>query len=385
MGTAAPIRFGQVGPMSTKIVSPTLIPVDDLELHAVAVATAERGVKIKYQVCIGGPPHSEALFDMNNYGKKILCFAAPDGTMLTSFPVEIVPEDSIRPSRKYQFYDAFRNIPISSEISLNVISEEDEESKQLIGSAGVVQMPDLTNGSYTLRCTVSDFDHHDVKLVSYNGLVGEHEVSRIFLNPSGSIVAGQIRAVLSWGKDPSDLDLHCFSSKGEHVYFVRKKDKNLNLDIDVATGFGPETLTVNVEAGVSYYFYVHHFAGEGSLATSGAKLKVYGVPGIDTVYIPWYVSFTSVSFTHPRGPLFWLLIFQYIKLQYFCSNIKSHTIFSFCLYLSSCFFYLSLASVPYGNQYKGYWQVFSLDGTGHVNIVNDIVRDTRGAQSGRKF
>ena len=43
------------------------------------------------------------------------------------------------------------------------------------------------------------------------------------MDPSGTLKDGNIRVVLSWGKDPADLDLHCHSSKGEHVYFVRKR------------------------------------------------------------------------------------------------------------------------------------------------------------------
>jgi len=82
---------------------------------------------------------------------------------------------------------------------------------------------------------------------------------------------------------------------------------------------------------VAYYFYVHHFEGEGSLSTSGAKVKVYGLIGIDTISIP------------------------------------------------------SGVSVKYGGAYKGFWNVFKIDETGHAHVVNEIVKDIKGAQSPRKF
>lgn len=119
------------------------------------------------------------------------------------------------------------------------------------------------------------------------------------------------------------------------MYFVKKVSGNLTLDVDVKDGLGPETLTVNVEEGVNYYFYVHHFEGESDLSKSGAKLKVYGVEGIDTITIPSGAA-------APYGP-------------------------------------------PENTKYKGFWHGFVLEGGKTVRIVNQVVRDTKGAQTGRTF
>lgn len=116
---------------------------------------------------------------------------------------------------------------------------------------------------------------------------------------------------------------------------MKKQHGNLVLDVDVKDGLGPETLTVNLENGVSYYFYVHHFEGKSSLSRSGAKLKVYGVPGIDTLVIP-------VDITAAYG-------------------------------------------LPDNQKYKGFWHGFVLEADRTVRIVNQIVRDTKGAQTGRTF
>jgi len=44
------------------------------------------------------------------------------------------------------------------------------------------------------------------------------------------------------------------------------------------------------------------------------------------------------------------------------------------------------ACVSYGDHaYKGYWHVFKIDEEGKVHIVNKIVKDVRGAQTGRTF
>lgn len=92
------------------------------------------------------------------------------------------------------------------------------------------------------------------------------------------------RMVLSWGENPRDLDSHLVGnhSDGEeyHVYYSHKKEMEdeeelCQLDVDDTTSYGPETVTLNAELNTPYYYYVHLFAGEGTIATSGAKVEVY--------------------------------------------------------------------------------------------------------------
>lgn len=92
------------------------------------------------------------------------------------------------------------------------------------------------------------------------------------------------RMVLSWGEDPRDLDSHLVGnhSNGEeyHVYYSHKKEMEgeeelCQLDVDDTTSYGPETVTLNAELNTPYYYYVHLYAGEGTIATSGAKVEVY--------------------------------------------------------------------------------------------------------------
>jgi uncharacterized protein YfaP (DUF2135 family) len=108
--------------------------------------------------------------------------------------------------------------------------------------------------------------------------------------PTGT---GEIRAVLSWGATPSDLDLHVSgpvsgapSSTRFHVYFgnpnVRDADNDpyCELDVDDTDGNGPETqtITISVDEGNyvagDYHVWVHNFSG-GSFAGSGATLNLF--------------------------------------------------------------------------------------------------------------
>ena len=62
-----------------------------------------------------------------------------------------------------------------------------------------------------------------------------------------------------------------------HVYYANKTAPGINLDVDDVTSYGPETVTIGlnqVQHGI-YTYYVHRYAGTGTLGTSGANVKVY--------------------------------------------------------------------------------------------------------------
>ena len=146
--------------------------------------------------------------------------------------------------------------------------------------------------------------------------------------------SGEVRIVLRWQKDPKDLDLHVCDSEGDHVYFSTKSADNgsITLDIDVQSGFGPETLTLLPKSGVTYCVYVHHYSGEGTLASSGATLSVFGIPGLDTILIP------------------------------------------------------SGACIDYkGNSESGYWHAFKFTVGGRAEIINQIVSKATGTGAAQMF
>ena len=323
---------GKFFPIATAIVDPTGETM--LFLDAVGcVKKATGGFELKFQVLIKSDD-PQAWMDLSNYGEKLFCFGSPDGSILGCWMVDVQPEDAHRPSRVYEFYNALVNVPIEGGVRVDLVNQDTAEDISLDG-VEKIELPELSMGCWLIHPISEGFDDNKSYFVSYKNLWSTIAVNRIFMNPTGSIEDGCIRVVLTWGEDPRDLDLHCFSSKGEHVYFVKKNDKALRLDVDVTNGLGPETLTVTVEAGVTYYFYAHHFAGEGTLSKSGAKMKVYGVQGIDTVVIPSGAS-------APYGP-------------------------------------------PEAKNYKGYWHAFVIEGDGKVRVVNEVVRATAGAQTGRTF
>lgn len=86
----------------------------------------------------------------------------------------------------------------------------------------------------------------------------------------------EMRIVLTWGANPSDLDSH-LQGGIQHVYYGNKIGTGVNLDHDDTTSYGPETITVNfnqIPAG-EYEYYVDWYAGTGTWGTSEARVQVY--------------------------------------------------------------------------------------------------------------
>ncbi|MGG4129937.1 hypothetical protein ABEW19_16865 [Paenibacillus illinoisensis] len=94
----------------------------------------------------------------------------------------------------------------------------------------------------------------------------------------------ETRIVLTWGKDPADLDSHLVGPAGDnsvfHTFFADKQYYNndelmVDLDLDDVTSYGPETTTIRQLLPGTYTFYVHHFSGVSTIKSSGAKIEVF--------------------------------------------------------------------------------------------------------------
>lgn len=90
------------------------------------------------------------------------------------------------------------------------------------------------------------------------------------------------RITLTWGENPSDLDSHLYTPPIEgtpyHVYFNSHGSQTAapfaDLDVDDTSGFGPENIVVAQTAPGTYRYAIHHYSGSGTLASSGAHVKV---------------------------------------------------------------------------------------------------------------
>jgi len=115
---------------------------------------------------------------------------------------------------------------------------------------------------------------------------GEEDSVRVALSPG--LEEGQIRIVLTWGREPQDLDAHLEGPlpDGQPFHVSHRnmgnlqQDEFVRLDTDNQGGWGPETITVLGVAPGTYRYYVHDYTHRDdlqsdALSTSGAEVRLY--------------------------------------------------------------------------------------------------------------
>lgn len=147
-------------------------------------------------------------------------------------------------------------------------------------SSGQYYTAALPAGNYTLEASKDGFITGYANIVAGNSDVCSNQ--NIALTPELS--GGTTRIVLTWAANPRDLDSHVVGTLTDgtvfHTYFGNKSDYDgdievCNLDVDDTTGYGPETITLNPTNSAPYYYYIHRWAGSGTVASSEANIKVY--------------------------------------------------------------------------------------------------------------
>lgn len=162
------------------------------------------------------------------------------------------------------------------------------------GANGEFSFSNVPAGTHSLSASHVDYSTATVPVtVPDGGSVAQN----IVLSPLGVLTM-----VLSWGAQPSDLDLHASGPDGSggrfHVaYYSSNPVPHASLDVDDTSSFGPETVTINVSGDGSgnyvagqYEFWVHNYSGEASFAVSEGRTVL---TGRDTQVGEWLASGAS--------------------------------------------------------------------------------------------
>jgi hypothetical protein len=171
--------------------------------------------------------------------------------------------------------------PIEAELKVKLGSDEKEISGNPTRGIFVSY---LSPGPYTINAVAQGF----YPSTKDNLTVNEGETIEVEMPLIPWLKEDEVaRIVLTWDKDPNDLDSHLFLPRhGElntrHVYYpsanmISKKSDAVAavLDVDDTTSFGPETVTIYKTLDGSYNYAIYHYSGSGSIgSTSKAKIKV---------------------------------------------------------------------------------------------------------------
>lgn len=136
----------------------------------------------------------------------------------------------------------------------------------------------LEPGTYTVTINCPGFVKEEIP-VTVNQV---DTVEELTISPL--MAEGEIRIVLEWGGSPSDLDSYLMgeTDNGEEV-FTNFRNKTCTgtdgrviarQDVDDTNGYGPETTTI-YDINGTYEFFVLDFNHTGTIASSGATVKVY--------------------------------------------------------------------------------------------------------------
>jgi uncharacterized protein YfaP (DUF2135 family) len=139
----------------------------------------------------------------------------------------------------------------------------------------------VPEGGQTLVATLTGFVQTSVPVVMPANATAETSIGMLAVGAGGDNVA----AVLAWGENPRDLDLHMSGPDGSggrfHAYYSAKTPvPHVFLDLDDTSSFGPETMTVTPDGTGSYvpgdyHVWIHHYAGDLSFAESAATVTLF--------------------------------------------------------------------------------------------------------------
>jgi hypothetical protein len=138
-------------------------------------------------------------------------------------------------------------------------------------SDGIFSMAELPYGSYQVIASKTGFIPS-----TRTAQLSEPAINLDFvLTPV--LDSSQYRAVLTWGAEPSDLDLHLWTL-GTEIYF--SNDGSLDtipyafLDVDDTDGDGPETITIG-KLRDTCKFSVYNYSGSPDITVSRAHIDFY--------------------------------------------------------------------------------------------------------------
>lgn len=180
--------------------------------------------------------------------------------------------------------DATTNEPLSgAQVCLR-----DTDQCATTDEAGNYTFAEVGTGEQVVEVTAAGYT---VVTVAFTVTADGVTAQNVALSPA--LATDAWRIVLEWGENPADLDLHLWVIDGEesaHIYYENPGTADTSpfavLDVDDRESYGPETITIAALGSGIYTVAVHHYEGSGSLANSGAIIRVYGATGLVAEYTP---------------------------------------------------------------------------------------------------
>jgi len=145
-------------------------------------------------------------------------------------------------------------------------------------SNGRYQFDGLAAGNYAVNASADGFYVAAIQVTIVSDSIPAGTSADFNLSPA--LASGQFRAVLTWAAQPADLDAHIYTPNNCQVYYGNRACGTTSLDVDQRQGFGPETITINGVQTGTYRYFVVNYSGEKPLTVSNGRIQVYGTSGL---------------------------------------------------------------------------------------------------------
>ena len=162
----------------------------------------------------------------------------------------------------------------------------------------------LENRSYLVYSSVDSFCPYHGSFIIPNDYSSNSFTFNLSMSPIPE--PGEIRMVLNWGENPSDLDSHLktpqINGQEYHIMYNNRGSSEsipfVTLDVDDTNGYGPETITIKQAYGGIYLYYIYQYSSNGEFSGSGASIQIFNSPDCDgeRIQVPiegsgryWYV------------------------------------------------------------------------------------------------
>lgn len=170
-----------------------------------------------------------------------------------------------------------------ADVRLDVYDNWNNTSSEIIKTIST-----KNDGSYTLELPLGNYtvkaSYPECIDSTTNIVVDKTNGTNQNITISPFISEDTFRIVLKWDENPRDLDSHMIGYLRDgntfHTFFsnLESYDDNITvckLDHDDTQGNGFETITLTPTTSAPYTYYVHRYAGSGTITGSGAKVEVY--------------------------------------------------------------------------------------------------------------
>ena len=194
-----------------------------------------------------------------------------EGDTTGSMEIDLIDELTGNPPRGRIYYKMIGNFGMQHNVESDFADSVDYDGSY--NETSNIHINNILAGYYTVMIWGDYYKKSFVNMVSSRD--NQHSAS-VYLTPAYS--ASALRAILSWGSSPQDLDSHLkiYNSENTQLAHVSYMDKEYHkdnvlmakLDVDEQEGYGPETTSVyQLESGNMYYFYVYNFSANMRIPT----------------------------------------------------------------------------------------------------------------------